>query len=43
MLLHMLGRLKPAMIEKMTGKNLPWIIDTGATNHMMGMLRAFVI
>lgn len=24
----------------MTGKNLPWIIDTGAVNHMAGMLEA---
>ena len=35
-LLQMLGGSKPATIKKMTGK--PWIIDTGASNHMTGMI-----
>ena len=39
-LLHMLGGAKPATKEKITGKDLLWIIDTGATNQMTGMLGA---
>ena len=35
-LLQMLGGLKPATTEKMTGK--AWIIDTGASNHMTGTI-----
>jgi len=42
-LLHVLGGSKPAKTEKMTGKDLLWILDTGATNHMTGVLGVFVI
>jgi len=37
---HMLGGAKPATTEKMASKDLLWIIDTGAINHMMGTLGA---
>ena len=36
--LQMLGESKPATTEKMTGKHEPWIIDTGASNHMTGTI-----
>ena len=34
----MLGGSKLATIEKMTGKFVPWIIDTRASNHMTGTI-----
>ena len=37
-LLYMLGGSKPAITEKMTSKNLTWIIDTRDTNHMTDTL-----
>ena len=37
-LLHVLGWSQHATTEKMTGKDLLGILDTGATNHMAGML-----
>ena len=36
----MLSGANPTTTEKMIGKNLPWIIDTGAANHMTGTLGA---
>ena len=37
-LLQELKGIKPNSTKKMTGKQLTWIIDTGASNHMKGTL-----
>jgi transposase InsO family protein len=37
-LLKLLNNQKTSEVEKMTGKHMTWIIDTGATNHMTGNL-----
>jgi len=41
-LLDMLNNQKASTSERMTGKrdNLHWIIDSGATNHMIGDLKS---
>ncbi|XP_073298476.1 uncharacterized protein [Primulina huaijiensis] len=40
-LLQMVNNHKPSTSEKMTGNHInnPWIIDTGASNHMTGSLK----
>ncbi|XP_073280573.1 uncharacterized protein [Primulina huaijiensis] len=40
-LLQLLNSHKPSTSEKMTGNHInnPWIIDTGASNHMTGSLK----
>ena len=37
-LLNMLNSQKISTSEKMNGKRVSWIIDTGASNHMTGTL-----
>jgi hypothetical protein len=38
-LVDLLNNHKGSIAERMTGKNVVWIIDTGASNHMTGDLR----